>query len=405
MIRNKVLFSPLGYHDPTSKDGHDGAMLHIVRHYAPSKVYLYFTKEMLVKKQECEAAIKNFNAEIIVKSNDTAIVENAADFDAYHDAFSSAIGLIREENPNADILINVTSGTSQMTLVLCAEVLANKEELFAIQVDNPTYNNEPNRCKEPGLLGLRKSVFKLQITDMLNKWDYTGAYSLLMSSKVRFSKRLEALLQHGYCRSIEQNEVALQIAKDSLKDISEYLYPCKDEHSSAALDFYNVLALKRERGEITDFTLRACAFAEYLLVNEEKMRTLFESIAKKNEKGRWMWDLEKAEQNHPELIKKLKKKGHDFKLGFNTFTLGKLARYCEIADYQQLFNDDIRDLRNKAAHGMSPITEDVLLEHFSNGSLEIQSLIETYITRIYNPPPESFEIFEYINNEIVSELD
>ena len=404
MNREKVLFSAIGSQDPFSVDGKDGAMLHIVSHYLPKKVYLYFTKEMLEKKDACETAIGGINATIEVKSNKQADIENAADFDAYHEVFSQEITRIREENPHADILLNVTSGTSQMTLALCAEVLSHKEVLFPIQVDNPMYNKNPNRCKEPGLLGLRKSVLKRQIKDMLTKWDYTGAYYLLKNSNVWFTARLEALLHHAYCRSVEQRDMAFQIAKNSLQNISNNLYPCLDEETRSVMDFDNVLALKRERGEITDFTLRAYAFSEFLLLNEEKMEVLLESISKLSKRGKREWDLVKAEQNHPMLIKKLRKKGHNFESGFNTFTLSKVARYGEISGYELLSNDEIRSFRNKTAHGMASITENMLRKHYNEGSMEIQTSIKTNIERIYNPPPESFEIFGYINNEITIEL-
>ena len=405
MNRDKVLFSAIGSQDPFSVDGKDGAMLHIIEHYTPKRVYLYFTKEMHVKKEACETAIGNINATIEIKSNKQADIENAADFDAYHDVFSQEITKIRDENPSSDILLNVTSGTSQMTLALCAEVLSHREELFPIQVDNPSYNKNPNRCKEPGLLGLRKSVLKRQIKDMLAKWDYTGAYYLLKNSNVKFTDRLEAILHHAYCRSVEQNDLAIQIAKDNLQDISKNLYPCFDEETRNVLDFYNVLALKRERGEITDFTLRAYAFSEFLLVNEEKMKVLLESISKVSKSGKREWDLVKAEQNHPMLIKKLKKKSHNFESGFNTFTLSKVARYGEITGYVLLSNEEIRSFRNKTAHGMASITENMLLEHYDDGSMEIQASIKICIERIYNPPPESFEIFGYINKEVIEELN
>ena len=41
----KVLFSPIGNSDPWSND-RDGAMLHIVRHYQPDIVVLFFTESI-----------------------------------------------------------------------------------------------------------------------------------------------------------------------------------------------------------------------------------------------------------------------------------------------------------------------------------------------------------------------
>ena len=405
LMQSKVLFSPIGSQDPYSSDGEDGAMMHIVKHYSPDKVYLYFTKEMLTYKTRCEEAIKNYDRAIEVISNEYANVENAADFDAYQSIFGTAIALIAKENPEAEILLNVTSGTSQMTLALCAEVLTHKTKLHPIQVLHPKYHPVPNRCIEPQLLGLVRSFVKFQIQDMLGRWDYKGAYFLLKNSNVSSPGRLEALLRHGYLRSTEQNERALEVAKEELADIQEQLYPCSEENQRAALDFYNVLSLKRERDEITDFTLRACAFSEELIMYEKKMKKLMEGVANKPNDDKWEWDLDKAKKNHPELIKKLEKKAHNFKQGFNTFTLGRLASYCEITDYPLLFNEDIRKLRNKAAHGVSPITEEMLLEHFKGGSKEILDGIKKCLMRIYSPPEECFDVYQFINREVVEELN
>ena len=41
----KILFSPIGYTDPW-RNNHDAAMLHIVRHYQPEKVVLFFSKSL-----------------------------------------------------------------------------------------------------------------------------------------------------------------------------------------------------------------------------------------------------------------------------------------------------------------------------------------------------------------------
>ena len=47
-MNRKILFSPVGGTDPMSeKNDHDGAMLHIARHYKPDIVYMYMSKEIL----------------------------------------------------------------------------------------------------------------------------------------------------------------------------------------------------------------------------------------------------------------------------------------------------------------------------------------------------------------------
>ena len=46
----RILFSPLGDTDPV-RGCYDGAMLHIVRHYQPERVVLFYTHDMAEKER------------------------------------------------------------------------------------------------------------------------------------------------------------------------------------------------------------------------------------------------------------------------------------------------------------------------------------------------------------------
>ena len=47
------MFSPVGGTDPMSESNyHDGALLHIARHYLPDVIYLYMSKEILEKQDQ-----------------------------------------------------------------------------------------------------------------------------------------------------------------------------------------------------------------------------------------------------------------------------------------------------------------------------------------------------------------
>lgn len=52
-MNKKILFSPVGGTDPMSEwNYHDGALLHIARHYKPDEIYLYMSKEILQKHEQ-----------------------------------------------------------------------------------------------------------------------------------------------------------------------------------------------------------------------------------------------------------------------------------------------------------------------------------------------------------------
>lgn len=52
----KILFSPIGTTDPV-RNCRDGACLHILRHYHPDKVVLYFTAEMEQRERNTHMCI------------------------------------------------------------------------------------------------------------------------------------------------------------------------------------------------------------------------------------------------------------------------------------------------------------------------------------------------------------
>ena len=412
MNDEKVLISAIGSHDPFSDDGADGAMLHIVKQYKPVKVYLYFTQGMLEKKGECEDAVGAINSEIAVESIETDI-DNAADFDAYHEEFSSLINRVREENTEAKILLNVTSGTSQMTLAFCAEVLSHKEVLFPIQVDNPRFNKNPNRCKEPGLLGLRKTVLKRQIKDMLNKWDYTGAYFLTKGNKM-FSERLEDLLHHAYLRSVENIDAWSLAGGKNLISIRDKLYPLPERimttanenmkiEARKAFNNFQILIIKQKRGEITDFVLRTLAISEFL-VNRELKNELDRFTSETDGVRTW-----KANISDPKLMPALRQKGYVYRKELNSHAYSLLAGYFGKNEYSVLFKKELRALRNGAAHGLNPITEDMLRIKCQLSSDEILNQIKLCLGRLYKVRDinrcKSFTIFEDLNNEIRNELD
>ena len=414
----KVLISAIGGHDPFGKDRLEGAMLHIVRKYKPVKVYLYFTKGMVCKKDECVDEIKKIDQNIAVESHVTDI-ENPASFDIYqfHEEFSGLINLARNEYDSAAILLNVTSGTSQMTLALCAEVISHKEVLIPIQVDNPEFNKGENRCHEVQLLGFKKTMLIRQIKDMLIKWDYTGAYSLLNDNKDVFANKLRDLLEHAYKRSIE-DKISFNKARRSFNDDTmRELYPMQANmedditEETQAFDRYQVLALKHDRCEITDFVLRAYSFSEFLFAKEMETRLdrLTEWEQRRHNNVR-VWNRDKVERNHPGLIPLLIERFnemHIFGKELTSLYFGLLAEFFDKEDYILLFNDSLRRLRNGATHGIAPITENDIVQKCFTTSKTILETIQKCLMRLYNVNSDNacFTIFGDINDKIEEELD
>ena len=119
-----VLFSPVSDRDPCSADRtfrnvyRDGALLHIVRHYRPHKVYLFLTKRFQnfeAKDQRYTKMLKHVMPEVEIQFlYCPEEIQNVALFDQFDTPFAEYLQTIHQENPEDQLLVNVSSGTPQM---------------------------------------------------------------------------------------------------------------------------------------------------------------------------------------------------------------------------------------------------------------------------------------------------
>lgn len=209
-----VLFSPIGNSDPWRRL-RDGAMLHIVRHYKPKKVVLYFTKSIYEGgnsshghnlydwKQIIQYVSPNTLVEMIVDD-----VENPHDYDVYKEVFHDAISKLHHEYKDETVLLNVTSGTPQMGATLCLEYVTYPDNKCAVQVttpekesnagkeyDKPEFvieslqivdeveQNEKSRYSEIKIISFREAMWKTMTQELLNNYDYVGAREIFKKLK------------------------------------------------------------------------------------------------------------------------------------------------------------------------------------------------------------------------------
>ena len=131
-----VLFSLLGMTDPT-RDNYDGPFLHILRHYQPAKTYLFMTQEICVydnvdNRYEILAKRLARDCEIIKLRHEE--IDNPHEFGLLDDLFKQILRIIREENPGYEIIMNLSSGTTQMLSALYMLCAVGKRPVTGIQV-------------------------------------------------------------------------------------------------------------------------------------------------------------------------------------------------------------------------------------------------------------------------------
>ena len=198
----KVLFTCVGSSDPVRGD-FDGPMLHIIRHYRPEIVYFYMSKEMSKRKDHIFLAIKTVNknighdAESILLGGEKVDV---SDFDTFNTEFERYFKDIKEKHPDAEILVNISSGTPQMLMTLALLSQDISYNIRVIQVLSPAKSSNKskpttaedydvkealdnnydeldeaeNRCAEPKLIELKRSLAKEQLKALLYDYNYDG---------------------------------------------------------------------------------------------------------------------------------------------------------------------------------------------------------------------------------------
>lgn len=122
----------------------DGPCLHIARHYQPTRVVLYFTGEILRAKGEdfYKKPLLHLNPHLQIECIYSGVT-NPHLYDSFLQAAPGIIPLpqalhdVHDRYPEAEILINVTSGTPQIQGTLVTLALQEPTWCRAIQVTTP----------------------------------------------------------------------------------------------------------------------------------------------------------------------------------------------------------------------------------------------------------------------------
>lgn len=200
--RRQVLLSFLGTTDPIRGE-RDGAMLHILRHYRPEVVCLLFTPEVRKLAEADERYEKVFfhlkshwdGYAPVVLGQDFS-VSDVSDMDELDQPLHDVMNRLSREYADAEILVNITSGTPQMQMLLSQMVLELRYHARGIQVKTPekkagttvrTNDSEnydidleiecnedeqegaPNRCVEPEMFSVRRKNQWQQVEALLNQ--------------------------------------------------------------------------------------------------------------------------------------------------------------------------------------------------------------------------------------------
>ncbi len=267
--RKCILFTAVGNSDPVC-GYHDAAMLHIIRHCNPYKIYMLLTEKLKIKEEKESLYSKaiNYLADKLKRKRFKIVkpeinVNGAVNLDKLANEPDSPtlillkinvneadnldkLDIIRKifinafndpDNEGAEWLFNITSGTPQIQVVMSLLALDYSSKAKAIQVrdhdpDNyyPTCDsweqakeqldeNEDDdsdtesRINKPLLLPFNEHGLKSQIISLVEEYEYYGAHELVDNDKNKslfIGTNIEPLLKYAYLRKNLQSDEANQ---------------------------------------------------------------------------------------------------------------------------------------------------------------------------------------------------
>ncbi|ADG82861.1 type III-A CRISPR-associated CARF protein Csm6 [Thermincola potens] len=453
-----VLFTCVGSTDPV-RDNYDGPMLHIIRHYRPYAVYIFFSGEMgrrEEKDRRFTRAVDLLSRELswpIDKHLIFSGIQNPHDFDAFIGVFSKHLEEISKDHPEATILLNVSSGTPQMMSMLCLETVVSSKRLVPVQVITPAaranlskmggpdydvewefgnnLDNEPdapNRCVQPDIQSFKRALARGQVTALLENYNYEGAALILGGYGLGTDSTVMGLLRFAIALKNLDSD-----AKGSQFQEARALtgYPQMDWECLEICEYCNVVKLLQRTGQLADFLLRLnplvtelqTKFLKYCLgfaveaIIEER-----HCAGRKNTAGKFTERLvrrDKIRALNPELLAYLDechngeyRDGSHVNIRMQNCLINFFLRknpdsqtrsFAGFLDTMEILNRD----RNLAAHNLYGVLEEDIKQRSGLTGGQIVDKLENLIKFIFKGrcKPEIFTIFDTVNNVINGELE
>lgn len=421
----RVLFSPIGNTDPWSNH-RDGAMLHIVRHYRPDKVVLFFT-ESIWNGNENMPGRKEFNWNKIISSisPDSQVeikidkVENEHDFDSYKGLFHNYISEVMNEESNVEVLLNVTSGTPQMESTLCLEYVTYPNHKQCIQVATPeprknikrvfanpnnqeealqkVNENEMNskiRSKSIDIISFREAMIRSQIIGLINNYNYEAALTLISEQK-----------------SFRNNEVLCEKLLTLTRHIKTHeIFPeINDSYNNKALKkvllHYLILKMRYDRQDVAETLIRVKSIAEFII--KDYIEVHYPNIIREKKGKLYLTENGSMSflikyQNH---LKK-ENKSYDSQRALSLPALIDILKVLNPKSRllkELLAVNDVNGLRNSVAHHLDSLKLD-RNKNYTKISLSVESIKNMLITAYPEIDEKDFNYFEEKNKELIGLL-
>ena len=415
----RILFSPLGDTDPV-RGCYDGAMLHIVRHYQPERIVLFYTHDMAEKERHDHRytrAVQRLAPECQIEEVFTEI-RDAHLYESFSRILPQEVLRIHETFPGSTLLLNLSSGTPQMKTVL-AMLASDMEDCIGVQVAAPTrhsnraneatqdaedidallennFDNEEgaeNRCEEPPLSAFHYYAERSRILSLIDSYEYAAAGKIARRSAL-VPPEASLLLSHAERRSMLLTEEAKAVLREYG---GKKLFPFTGK-TEELVEYFLMMQIDQETGRLSNLMLRMIPFLyEFLREYTAKNLTIPIRSLCEPRSGVRLLVRERLAAQEKELLAALDR---EFPYGYRDQPLSfyLLSLCCTYAGEAQRVRDaklhtavmvelesiaDIRQLRNEAAHEIVNVTEDRFRQKVGMGSQEAVSCFCRMLALVY----------------------
>ena len=446
----RILFSPIGTTDPVStKNFYDGACLHVLRHYKPERVVLFFTKEMgeIERNEErYTTAIRHVTPDCIIDPPIYTDIVDASQYEEFSQILPRAVQDLLQKYPEHEILLNLSSGTPQIKTVL-AMLAADNERCIGIQTVTPEGRaNNPQkltpeelhtllemneekeceaerRCNEPQLKIFRYHAEKNRIISLLRTYEYNAALTLARSSSL-VPADAKQLLKHAAARTDLLPDKARKILAE-YDGQKLFLFTGEEE---LLIEYFLIMQIDQENDHLSNFMLRISPFLDKFLLdyvqknvrggrqNPKNILNLSRYIKRK---GGYILERERIEQAASKLLTRLNREYGGYKDSDLSFTL--LIYYCDYMQEEGLTKDtklhddmmaelgklgDIRILRNNVAHQITNVTRESFQKATQMTPPTLMEIFTKMLTLVYGTKvKEALKTYSRINNWLEEALE
>ena len=441
----KILFSPIGMTDPISaKNLYEGSLLNICRFYKPDKIYLYMSKEVMEIHEKDNRYVKclervykylnkDFEYEIIGRSE----LEEVQIFDFFYKEYRDILYRIHEENPDAEILLNISSGTPAMKSALFVLCALFSFPMTPIQVSTP-YKKANSTSEEDVLdafLGLIDEImikpknygdrtdivlkenlnFELSkdiIKNHLKKYNYSAAFEVAQVTHQFLSKKSYHLIGAAFCRNNLDREGVLNNLKLANDKFDFY-----ETAQLRLIEYVLYLSVNVKRNMLLEFIRGISPVLDSLFKKAFELETNINlDNYLTNKKGKVTWNRKNlmSDDNGKKILGVLNKSYNVFNFT-NTASSDNFLKLMESEEFgiskrnitkrAEELRDIEREGRNKAAHQIVSIDDKFLKRETGFTSEEILNKITDFVEDIkLGVKKEHWNSYEIMNEKIINSL-